>query len=315
MRAIASRPCDGRNSAKQERIGMKRLLLVMNPMAGMNKANPLLTEILDVFSKAGYLCVVHMTQASGDGTQVVKRFARDVDLIVCIGGDGTFNETISGVLAAGAKTPIGYIPAGSTNDFAASLHLSKNVVEAAQDIVRGQPTVYDVGRFEERYFTYVASFGAFTKVSYATSQSVKNALGHLAYVLGGIAELSAIRSWHVTFEVDDSRLIQGDYIFGGVTNTTSVAGIVKFSPDDVKLGDGLFEVILVKKPVSLPDLSKTVTAILNQDIVSDSVTMLHTSRIKFTFDEPVKWTRDGEAGGEYKELEIRNCREAVKIIL
>jgi diacylglycerol kinase family enzyme len=139
-------------------------------------------------------------------------------------------------------------------------------------------------------------------------------LGHLAYVLGGIGSLATIKEHHVKIEYDGGEL-EGDYIFGGVTNTTSVAGIVKFSPDDVKLGDGLFEVILVKKPVSLPDLSKTVTAILNQDIVSDSVTMLHTSRIKFTFDAPEKWTRDGEAGGEYKELEIRNCREAVKIIL
>jgi diacylglycerol kinase family enzyme len=176
------------------------------------------------------------------------------------------------------------------------------------------PRPLDIGALGGKYFTYIAAFGAFTEISYETPQNNKNSLGHLAYVLGGIGSLATIKEHHVRIEYDGGEL-EGDYIFGGVTNTTSVAGIVKFSPDDVKLGDGLFEVILVKKPVSLPDLSKTVTAILNQDIVSDSVTMLHTSRIKFTFDEPVKWTRDGEAGGEYKELEIRNCREAVKIIL
>ena len=314
MRAIASRPCDGRNSAKQERIGMKRLLLVMNPMAGMKKANPLLTEILDVFSKAGYLCVVHMTQASGDGTQVVKRFARDVDLIVCIGGDGTFNETISGVLAAGAKTPIGYIPAGSTNDFAASLHLSKNVVEAAQDIVRGQPTVYDVGRFEERYFTYVASFGAFTKVSYATSQSVKNALGHLAYVLGGIAELSAIRSWHVTFEVDDSRLIQGDYIFGAVSNSTSVGGILTLDPKIVDMNDGKFELLLIKAPENLADLGEIVRALTAQDYGSPMITFLPAHKIRVHADAEMDWTLDGEFAKGRELLEIENIRDAVRVI-
>ena len=293
---------------------MKRLLLVMNPMAGMKKANPLLTEILDVFAKGGYLCVVHMTQAPGDGTLVVRRFANDVDLIVCIGGDGTFNETITGILAAGAKTPIGYIPAGSTNDFAASLHLSKNVVEAAWDIVSGTAAVYDVGRFEDRYFTYVASFGAFTKVSYATPQSVKNSLGHLAYMLGGIAELSAIRSWHVSFEVDDGQFITGDYIFGAVSNSTSVGGILTLDPKIVDMNDGKFELLLIKAPENLADLGEIVRALTAQDYQSPMLTFLPAQKLRVQADPSMDWTLDGEFAKGRENLEIENIHDAIRVM-
>lgn len=293
---------------------MKRLLLVMNPMAGMKKANPLLTEILDVFAKAGYLCVVHMTQAPGDATQQVKRFASDVDLIVCIGGDGTFNETISGVLAAGAKTPIGYIPAGSTNDFAASLHLNKHVVDAARDIVNGVPVTYDVGRFEDRYFTYVASFGAFTKVSYATSQSVKNALGHLAYVLGGIAELSAIRSWHVSLEVDDGQFVSGNYLFGAVSNSTSVGGILTLDPKIVDMNDGKFELLLIKAPENLADLGEIVRALTAQDYQSHMLTFLPARKIRIQADPNMDWTLDGEYAKGRETVEIENIYNAIQVM-
>ncbi|MBQ8025607.1 MAG: YegS/Rv2252/BmrU family lipid kinase, partial [Oscillospiraceae bacterium] len=281
------------------------------------KAKEMLCDIISLFGTHEYIITVYVTSSERRSSYFAETYGADYGLAVCIGGDGTLSDTVNGImrLPYEKRPAIGYIPMGTANDVATTLRLPSDPKKAVMAVAHGSPVAFDIGQIgEDTFFTYIAAFGAFTEVSYETPQNIKNSLGHLAYVLGGIGSLATIKEHHVKIEYDGGEL-EGDYIFGGVTNTTSVAGIVKFSPDDVKLGDGLFEVILVKKPVSLPDLSKTVTAILNQDIVSDSVTMLHTSRIKFTFDEPVKWTRDGEAGGEYKELEIRNCREAVKIIL
>ena len=181
---------------------MKKMLFVMNPNAGVRRANRYLTEILTVFNRADYAVDVYITAGQGDATRVVAQRAKNVDLVVCCGGDGTFNETVTGLLQSGADTPIGYIPSGSTNDFATSLKLPMATVQAAQEIVEGKPVAYDVGLFGDRYFTYVASFGAFTKASYNTPQSVKNALGHTAYVLEGIQELSQIRNFHLRMETD-----------------------------------------------------------------------------------------------------------------
>jgi YegS/Rv2252/BmrU family lipid kinase len=238
-------------------------------------------------------------------------------MAVCIGGDGTLSDTINGLmkLPQDKRPAVGYIPMGTANDVATTLCLPRNPNDAVMSVAYGSPVPLDIGKFGDgKYFTYIAAFGAFTEVSYETPQNMKNSLGHLAYVLGGIVSVSSIKSRHVKIEYDDGT-IEGDYIFGGVTNTTSVAGIVKFDPKDVKLGDGLFEVILVKKPVSISDLNKTVNSILSKHNSSDNITMLHTAKIKFTFDEPVKWTRDGEAGGLYQEIEILNCREAINIVL
>ncbi len=296
---------------------MEHIMMIVNPYSGKGKAKEMLCDIISLFGTHEYIQTVYVTSPERRSSYFAETYGADYGLAVCIGGDGTLSDTVNGImrLPFEKRPAIGYIPMGTANDVATTLRLPSDPKKAVMAVAHGSPVAFDIGQIgEDTFFTYIAAFGAFTEVSYETPQNIKNSLGHLAYVLGGIGSLATIKEHHVKIEYDGGEL-EGDYIFGGVTNTTSVAGIVKFSPDDVKLGDGLFEVILVKKPVSLPDLSKTVTAILNQDIVSDSVTMLHTSRIKFTFDEPVKWTRDGEAGGEYKELEIRNCREAVKIIL
>ena len=296
---------------------MEHIMMIVNPYSGKGKAKEMLCDIISLFGTHEYIITVYVTSSERRSSYFAETYGADYGLAVCIGGDGTLSDTVNGImrLPYEKRPAIGYIPMGTANDVATTLRLPSDPKKAVMAVAHGSPVAFDIGQIDEdTFFTYIAAFGAFTEVSYETPQNIKNSLGHLAYVLGGIGSLATIKEHHVKIEYDGGEL-EGDYIFGGVTNTTSVAGIVKFSPDDVKLGDGLFEVILVKKPVSLPDLSKTVTAILNQDIVSDSVTMLHTSRIKFTFDEPVKWTRDGEAGGEYKELEIRNCREAVKIIL
>ena len=294
---------------------MKRLLLIMNPAAGMKKANPHLLEILSVFDRAGYECVVHFTQKQGDGTQLTMEGGGQADLVVCIGGDGTFNEVITGVVRADIKTPIGYIPAGSTNDFAASLGLSKNVIQAAQDIVAGRPQAYDIGRFRERCFTYVASFGAFTKTSYATSQSVKNALGHLAYILGGIKELSSLHRYHVALTLDNGEREAGDYIFGAVSNSTSVGGILTLDPDIVDMNDGLFELLLVKYPENMVQLAEVIRALTSQKYDSPSIVFRPARRVTVEADPGMDWTLDGEFAQGSERIEIENLHSAVNIVI
>ena len=200
---------------------MKKMLFILNPCAGTKKANKFLAEILDVFNRADYQTQVYVTAGPKDAVQAVKQFAPGMDLVVCCGGDGTFNETVTGLLEAGLSTPLGYIPAGSTNDFANSLRLSLHPLEAAKAIINGTPKPLDIGLFNGRYFSYVASFGAFTKVSYSTPQNVKNALGHTAYVLESIKEIATIRKLPVRLELD-GEVVEDDYIFGAICNSTSV---------------------------------------------------------------------------------------------
>ena len=224
---------------------MKKLLFIVNPRAGKTKSRAPLFDAVAQFSRAGYLVRVYITEAGGQARDITARWGGQYDMVVCAGGDGTLNETITGLLSAGADTPIGYIPAGSTNDFASSLKLPTNILKAAQTIVEGEPVSYDVGRFGNRYFSYVASFGAFTRSSYATPQNVKNALGHTAYVLSGITELSQIRNEHVKMEID-GQTVEGDFLFGAICNSTSVGGILTLDPKQVDMGDGLFEILLVE---------------------------------------------------------------------
>ena len=294
---------------------MKHLLLIMNPAAGTKKANPHLPEILSAFSRAGYLCLTFMTQKRGDGTELAVRYGGQADLVVCIGGDGTFNEVISGLVRAGLKTPVGYIPAGSTNDFAASLGLSKNVIQAAQDIVAGKPHPFDIGRFRDRYFTYVASFGAFTKTSYATSQSVKNTLGHLAYILGGIKELSSLRRYRVSMTLDDGRREQGDYIFGAVSNSTSVGGVLSLDPEIVDMNDGLFELLLIKYPENAADLGDIVLAVTTQKYDAPSIVFRTARKILVEADASMDWTLDGEFAKGSSRVEIENLHSVVNVVI
>ena len=294
---------------------MKRLLLIMNPTSGTKKANPHLSEILSIFSQAGYESLVWMTQKRGDATEITALRGAEADLIVCIGGDGTFNEVVSGAISAGIKTPIGYIPAGSTNDFAASLGLPKNVIQAAQAIVAGKPRAFDVGRFQDRCFTYVASFGAFTKTSYATSQSVKNALGHLAYVLGGIAELSSIHRYHVAVTLDDGKREEGDYIFGAVSNSTSVGGILTLDPEIVDMNDGQFELLLVKYPKNAAELAEVILSLTSQKYDSPSLLFRPARKLLVEADPGMDWTLDGEFAKGSERIEIENLHSAINVMV
>ena len=293
---------------------MKRMLFVMNPYAGQKKANKFLPEIISIFNRAGYEVVIHMTEGQGDAALVVEQRAKNMDLVVCCGGDGTFNEAVSGLLRSGRDIPIGYIPAGSTNDFAASLKLSTNILDAAQNIMVGQPVPYDVGKFAGRYFSYVASFGAFTQVSYSTPQNVKNALGHTAYVLAGIQELSQIRKEHIRMELD-GEVIEDDYLFGAVSNSTSVGGVQMLNPRQVDMADGLFEVLLIRAPRNLTELSECILALQSQDYSNcGMVTFRSVNRVKIIADPNMPWTLDGEREDGHEEVVVENLHHAIRLM-
>lgn len=293
---------------------MKKLLLILNPCSGKKKASHALADVVNVFNRGGYDVTVYITAARGDATKVVAQRAPEFDLVVCAGGDGTFNETISGLLAGGHDTPIGYLPAGSTNDFSSSLHLSKNLVEAARDIVEGTPRRLDVGRFNDRYFSYVASFGAFTRASYATSQNVKNALGHLAYILSGIKELAYIRSRRLRFTLDDGRVLEDEYIFGAISNSTSVAGILTLSEDLVDMNDGVFELLLVRKPENLLELNDCVLALTTQDYHTPMLTFTSARSVEIEAPEDMDWTLDGEREPGSAHCRAENLHDAIRIV-
>lgn len=292
---------------------MKKLLFVMNPFAGTRKANKVLPEIISVFNRAGYGVLTYMTETAGDAEQIVCRHGAGMDLIVCSGGDGTFNETVSGLLRCGADVPIGYIPAGSTNDFASTLKLSTDPLQAAEDIVNGQAQSFDLGRFGDRHFAYVASFGAFTRVSYTTPQSVKNALGHTAYVLSGIQELSQIRAVPIRMDID-GQIIEDKFIFGAICNSTSVGGVLTLDSNIVDLRDGKFEILLVRAPRDVTELGECIMAVQRQQYNCKMITFLSGSKIRIEASPEIDWSLDGEWAQGQDIIEIENLQQAYRLV-
>ncbi len=294
---------------------MKKLLFIVNPRAGQQKAKRLLCDIIDIFNRAGYAVTVYITSRHGDGEETILRQAGDADLVVCTGGDGTFNETLSGVLRSGRDLPIGYIPAGSTNDFAVGIDLSTDLLQAARDVVSGEIRLLDVGRFNGRYFSYVASFGLFTKISYSTPQSVKNALGHAAYVLNGVQELSQIRSFPMRFELPDGRVIADRFIFGAVSNSVSMGGILNLSGDRVDLADGKLELLLIREPADLWELRECFLSLQNQTYDHSLLTFLSTDRLRITAPKDADWSIDGERQPGAEEIEVECLHRAAKVFV
>ena len=293
---------------------MKKMLFIMNPYSGMRKANRYLPDIISLFNRADYEVNIRMTTGPGDAALFAKAYSKDTDLVVCCGGDGTLNETITGMLRCGSAAPVGYIPAGSTNDFASSLKLSTNIMQAAQDILEGEPVPYDVGRFGDRYFSYVASFGAFTKSSYATPQSIKNALGHTAYVLEGISELSQIRPFHVRMELEDG-IVEDDFLFGAISNSTSIGGMLTLDPKQVDMSDGLFEIFLVRAPRNLTEISECIQALQSQRYNDCAmITFGPTRTIRVTAEPDMPWTLDGEKFDGIHEIEVENIHHAIHLV-
>ena len=292
---------------------MKKMLFVMNPYAGTRHAVKNIADIIAILNRADYDVLAYMTAGQGDAARITREKAGEVDLVVCAGGDGTFNETVSGILESGADVPVGYIPCGSTNDFAASLKLPTNVLQATKAIVSGEPVTYDVGQFGGRYFSYVASFGAFTKASYATPQNMKNALGHMAYILGGISELSQIRKEHIRIELDD-QVIEDDFIFGAISNSTSMGGILTLDPKQVDMRDGKFELLLVRAPKNLTEIGECLQALQTQKYNCSMMTFLSTRKLTVYAKPEMPWTLDGERADGQEQIEVRNLHHAIRLM-
>lgn len=305
---------------------MKKLMFVFNPNAGKGHLKKNICDIIDAFTKNGYLVTAYPTQAKGDGAKKIAVFAKEHDVLVCSGGDGTLSETISALLdMKEEERPIlGYIPAGSTNDVANSLDIPKKFIDAAKNATEGIPFQIDVGTLGENYFCYVAAFGAFTQVTYQTNQALKNKLGHAAYIVEGAKSLNKIKSYHLKIEIDNRKTIEGDYILGMITNSISVGGIVKLdrlNKNTVLYDDGRFEVMLVKKPDNILDVAKLLNNFVSTNMLNFSTLKgkyfqtFKTSHIKITSDSEIAWTIDGEDGGVHTTADIVNHPRAIKIIV
>ena len=294
---------------------LKKLLFIINPKAGKTKSMVPLFNAAAVFSKAGYLLRLRLTEKAGDATRFAAEEGGDYDLVVCAGGDGTFNETISGLMQLEKKPPVGYLPNGSTNDFAASLHLPLSPAFGARKMMReGKPHPLDLGIRNDRYFAYVASFGAFTRSSYAAPQSVKNVLGHLAYILEGIKDLDSLRPYHCCVEAG-GETFEGNFIFGAVCNTTSLGGIIKLDPDRVVMNDGRFEMLLLRMPKTAGDLQKLLSAVTKMQYDDPGVIFRHVTDVTVTTDEDIPWSLDGEYAPSAPRVEIRNLPGVIQLMM
>ncbi len=292
----------------------KTLLFIVNPRAGKTRSAAPLFSAVSCFCEAGYLVSVRQTQSQGHAAQLAEEEGAHFDCVVCCGGDGTLNETVSGLLRLPGPPPLGYIPCGSTNDFAASLGLPDDPLEAAQRIVASQGQLLDTGVFNGRPFVYVASFGAFTKASYSAPQSIKNDLGHLAYILEGVKDLSTLRPYRASVTTD-GETFEGSFLFGAVANSTSIGGLMKLQKEKVVLDDGLFEMLLIPVPTTAADLQSLVRCLLLQDSDGSGVIFRHVPRVTVRTPEAFPWTLDGEFGPGAEEVEIVNQQQKLKFLL
>lgn len=292
----------------------KRALVIVNPHAGTKKSKKDMFEIIDRLSQKGYSVSAQTTTQHGDGTRFIKEYGDNHDIVICSGGDGTLNEVINGILDCGLELPIGYVPAGTTNDFARTLQLPKKAEKCMDLILSGWPHPYDIGSFNNRNFTYIASLGAFTKVSYSTPQKIKNALGHTAYLLEGVKEIGSISPFEAEFTAG-GETYSGEFLFGAISNSTSIAGLFKLKKLEVRLDDGEFELILIRNPKNVSDLRGIIQGLTQGKYDPRYVVFTHAKEIRFRAPKPLPWTLDGESGGSHTEANISVLHNAVKIMM
>lgn len=290
----------------------RRMFFIYNPRAGKAQIRSNLLDIIDIFVKAGYEVTVYPTQAAGDAVKAVRERREGFDIVVCSGGDGTLDEVVTGMMQSEEKLPIGYVPAGSTNDFANSLKIPKNMSKAADVIVNGVNFSCDIGEFNQDSFIYVAAFGIFTDVSYETKQDIKNVLGHAAYLIEGVKRLPTVRSYPLKISYAE-RVIEGEFLYGMITNSYSVGGFKGIIGQDISLDDGEFEVTLIKKPSNPLELNNIVMAMVDKRVNSEHIYSFKTSRLIVESEKPLAWTLDGEFGGEHLKAVIENRRRALQI--
>lgn len=292
----------------------RKMLFVFNPRAGKGQVRNKLFDIIDIFVKGGYEVIVHPTQGVQDGYEKTKELAPEVDLVVCSGGDGTLDEVVTGLMESERQVPLGYIPAGSTNDFANSLRISKNMVQAARDIIEGHLYSCDVGVFNRTNFIYIAAFGLFTDVSYETDQHLKNVLGHLAYLLEGSKRIFNVPTYWLKVNAN-GHMMEGEYIYGMITNARSVGGFKHIIGPGVELDDGLFEVTLIRKPKNAIELNEIITSLVTAEDKTDLIDNLKTDWIQIESEQEIAWTLDGEFGGTHSFVRIEAKQHALELMI
>ncbi len=274
-----------------------------------------LLRVTEIFSNANYEVTVYPTKERGDATKRAALVSEnEYDIIVVCGGDGTLNEVITGLMQTKVNCKLGYIPSGTLNEWSSGLNISRSIPQAARDIINGREISLDIGKFSDKYFSYTASFGAFTSASYSAPQEVKNVLGQAAYFFEGIKSLNSIKPVHLKF-ICEEREIEGDFLFGAISNSMSVGGIVKFDESKVKLNDGLFEVLLIRKPDNILKLQPLVDGILRQELDREGMEFFHTKEITVLGGKEVSWTLDGEFAEGEETVKISNINNAINLIV
>lgn len=291
----------------------KKILFIINPRSGKGLIKNYLLEIVDIFIKNKMDVMIYTTQSEMDAMRLTKDRAGDFDMVVCSGGDGTLDEVITGMMHSQVKRPVGYIPAGSTNDFANSLGLPKNMELAARCIALNHPYPCDIGSFNDDYFVYIAAFGMFTDVSYQTKQEVKNVLGHLAYVLEGARRIFNIKSYHLSVKAEEME-VEGDFMYGMITNSESVGGFRNITGNNVLLNDGVFEVTLIKTPKNPIELQEIIGAVILREVDNKHICSFKSRHIQIFSEDIIPWTLDGEYGGSHQQVEIINHKQAISIM-
>ena len=293
---------------------MKNLFLIVNPKSGLGRIKTELFKVCETLSKGGYRVTLHITARRGDATETVKNLSGDYDTIVVCGGDGTLNEVLTGVMQNGNNYRIGYIPSGTLNEWSQGLKISRNIAKAAKDVVSGNDVKLDIGKFGDNYFAYTASFGAFTAASYSAPQNIKNVLGQLAYILEGIKALGTIKPIHLKITADDG-VHEGDYLFGAVSNSMSVGGIIKLDNAGVALNDGYFEVILIENPDNIADLNEIIDAIVTRKFDRKCIKQFKTRGLTVESKGKLDWTLDGEHAVSDKLIKIEDLEKAINFII
>ena len=293
----------------------KKVLFIVNPKSGKGSIRSKLLDIVDIFVKAGFDLTLYISQSAGDARAKAKEVEGRYELVICSGGDGTLDEVISGMMECEKRSAIGYIPCGSTNDFAHSLKIPTSMTKAAEHIAAWKEFPCDIGRFNDDYFVYIAAFGLFTDVSYETSQDVKNVLGHLAYILEGMKKLTEIKSYPMKVEAEEMT-VEGNFLFGMVTNSTSVGGFRNITGKHVHLDDGVFEVTLIKTPQNILELNEIIQAVIAGKSENNKYFYQFRSKaVKFISDDPVAWTLDGEFGGYHEVVDVKNDKQALSLLV
>lgn len=293
----------------------KKLLLIVNPCSGKAKMKTELLNVVQILSAADYTVTVYPTKAREDATARTRSLKQgEFDLVVVCGGDGTLNEAITGLYESGVKVTLGYIPAGTLNEWSSNIGIARSITEAASDIPNGREITLDTGKFGDKYFTYTASFGAFTSASYSVPQNMKNTFGQAAYVFEGIKELTNIKAHHLKFECEETT-VEGDYLFGGISNSLSLGGVLKFKESMVKLNDGYFEVLLVKKPDNILKYQPLIDALLHKKFDYEGLEFFHTKKVTVTGGEGLSWTLDGEYAEGTDEIVIENIPNGITLIV